>query len=160
MREHIEKEAVVHIEKFTRVLCRKHGVVDAQLRKDTVVERVGIRSMKRYVWRKLRLRDPEEFVIVLTQHHNVGVVVPRDESVMAHRAEQRSSREEITDIMLAADTVDVEQVSQKNILDNIELALIGILKYKLAVAHAAAFNKHLDCVLQADFRLTAAADDF
>ena len=84
--ENIERDAVVHAFVFLGKNCSKRRIVDSQLGKFVKAVPVRFVGLKGHVRGKLGNGDLAEFFIVLTQHHDIRVVVPGDKTLVTDRA--------------------------------------------------------------------------
>ena len=81
-------------------------------------------------------RDLLEAVLVLYGHGDVDVVVPGNESLVAHRAQQRSAVEPVFDMVLLADAVDLLQYLQLAQLAGAEVLSDVLLEIFLIFFHS------------------------
>ena len=137
MCEHIKENAVVHVHEMPGKFRGKHRIVDPKLRKRIVIALLRLRNLYKNIFRKLLLYDLHKAIIVLPEHHDVRIVVPRDKAMVADRSKQGTSCKKIPDVVFPADAVDLQQISEQYFLYLLQLAQIGIVK-----------NKHLICMLQ------------
>ena len=68
-------------------------------------------------------------VIVRPRHQNIHIVIPRDEFLIFHRAEERSVRQEKSDAVLPA---NVRQMPQDTQLQQLNLPQIRDLRHLFA----------------------------
>ena len=64
----------------------------------------------------------DKAVIILSWHHDINVIIPRNEAFVANRTEERAVGQRVSEPILRADSVDLIQ----NILLNIPKAMLYI----------------------------------
>ena len=50
-----------------------------------------------------------EQIVILTQHPNIGIIVPRDITLMPDGSEEASSKQDVVDIVLSANPVKFDE---------------------------------------------------
>ena len=144
------------------VLCQlggEHGVLHTKLVELVKAVFVGLVRLERHALWQLVHDHLCEFVVVLARHHYIGVVVPRDETVVADSAQQRAAAQIILDVVLFADAVDLAQVGDLHFLQRLKSAVVNVRDHRnLAVVHVRQ-NAELYREVQIERGLAAAVED-
>ena len=137
---------------MSRKLRRKHRVVDAQLRKRVVISLFRRRQLHKNIIRQFPLRHLAEAVVILTQHHNIRIVIPGNKSVMADCTEQRTARQKIFDVVLAADPVNLKKIAEQDLLYFFKLSKVCVVKNENLAGLLQTFHQNDQSVLHRDRR--------
>ena len=85
------------------------------------LRRIVVHARQDHVWLKFGFRHLEKTHVLLAGKAYVDVVIPRDETLVTHRSEQRAADQEIRDTVFLADAVKFFEQRQ---LDELEMPQI------------------------------------
>ena len=117
MTENIKRNSVVHcVMVFCKVGC-KESVVKSDLGKFIETSLVRMVRLKSHIARKFLWRNLAKAVKIFTQHHNIGIIIPRNEPFVTNCTEKCSAAEKIFYVVLSTNSVGFKQKCKLNFVN-------------------------------------------